>query len=118
MAPNNEKDLEQVELLESPQGSSSSQAGEGDLNHGHLRVKSEDIQNPLPSPVSASPPKPTKLKLSAATIIPVWIVLSSSVIIYNNYVYNTIGFKYPVFLPTWHLCFAVRRRSSAGTAPR
>jgi hypothetical protein len=57
--------------------------------------------------VSASP-KPPKNKLSAAAIIPVWIVLSSAVIIYNNYLYNTLEFKYPVFLVTWHLSFAVR----------
>ncbi|KAF8999425.1 triose-phosphate transporter family-domain-containing protein [Cyathus striatus] len=48
----------------------------------------------------------TKPKLSAATIIPVWIVLSSAVIIYNNYIYNTLNFKFPVFLVTWHLTFA------------
>ncbi|KAF8884867.1 TPT-domain-containing protein [Mucidula mucida] len=39
-------------------------------------------------------------------IIPVWIVLSSAVIIYNNYLYNTLAFKYPVWLVTWHLTFA------------
>ncbi|GJE94845.1 TPT-domain-containing protein [Phanerochaete sordida] len=59
----------------------------------------------LPSPVSAQTQRP-KLKLSAAAIIPIWIVLSSSVIIYNNYLYNTLNFKYPVFLVTWHLTFA------------
>ncbi|KAF8988706.1 triose-phosphate transporter family-domain-containing protein [Cyathus striatus] len=48
----------------------------------------------------------TKPKLSAATTIPVWIVLSSAVIIYNNYIYNTLNFKFPVFLVTWHLTFA------------
>ena len=64
-----------------------------------------DVVSPLPSPVSASKPKP---KLSAAMIIPVWIVLSSSVIIYNNYLYNTLNFKFPVFLVTFHLGFAVR----------
>ncbi|KAG8983381.1 hypothetical protein FRB94_007002 [Tulasnella sp. JGI-2019a] len=47
-----------------------------------------------------------KVQLSAATIIPIWICLSSSVIIYNNYLYNTLGFEYPVFLVTWHLTFA------------
>ena len=60
-------------------------------------------------------PKPTRLtngwfgekQLSAATIIPIWIVLSSSVIIYNNYLYNTLNFKFPVFLVTFHLFFAV-----------
>ena len=68
----------------------------------------EELSQPksiLPEPVSASKPKP---KLSAATIIPIWIVLSSTVILYNNYIYNTLGFKYPVFLVTWHLTFAVR----------
>ncbi|KAG6836214.1 hypothetical protein H0H93_010279 [Arthromyces matolae] len=57
----------------------------------------------LPTPASAAPPKP---KLTATTIIPIWIVLSSSVIIYNNYLYNTLDFRYPVFTVTWHLSFA------------
>ena len=65
----------------------------------------------LPSPISAQAAKsqtPTaaKYKLSATIIIPIWIVLSSSVIMYNNYVYNTRHFKFPVFLVTWHLGFA------------
>lgn len=63
------------------------------------------VSLPISSPTATSPPK---IKLSAATIIPIWIVLSSSVIIYNNYLYNTLGFEYPVFLVTWHLTFAVR----------
>ncbi|KAF9239860.1 TPT-domain-containing protein [Melanogaster broomeanus] len=53
----------------------------------------------------ASPSSP-RIKVSAAAIIPVWIVLSSTVIIYNNRVYNTLDFRYPVFLVTWHLSFA------------
>jgi hypothetical protein len=62
----------------------------------------------LPTPITAQSPKPTaaKYKLSATMIIPIWIVLSSSVIMYNNYVYNTRHFKFPVFLVTWHLGFA------------
>jgi hypothetical protein len=81
-----------------------------------LNAKSEvdissDIRNgsssPLPTPASASQPK-SKYKLTAAAIIPIWIVLSSSVIIYNNYLYNTLNFRYPVFLVTFHLGFAVR----------
>ena len=65
----------------------------------------KDTSSPLPVPVSTQPQKP---KLTAVIIIPVWIVLSSTVIIYNNYIYNTLYFKYPVFLVTWHLTFAVR----------
>lgn len=64
----------------------------------------EGSQSSLPTPVSAQP-KP-KHKVTAAAIIPVWITLSSAVIIYNNYLYNTLNFKYPVFLVTWHLVFA------------
>lgn len=105
MAPHNEKDLEHIELQS--QSSTDIRSSGSDTHLGHLRMKSEDAPSPLPSPVSAALPKPSKAKLSSATIIPIWIVLSSSVIIYNNYVYNTIGFKYPVFLVTFHLGFAV-----------
>jgi drug/metabolite transporter (DMT)-like permease len=70
-----------------------------------LDIPHKEINGSLPSPASASPPK-SKLKLSATAIIPVWITLSSAVIIYNNYLYNTLEFKYPVFLVTWHLTFA------------
>jgi hypothetical protein len=72
--------------------------------------------SPLPTPASASPPKP-KHKLSAAAIIPIWIVLSSSVIIYNNYLYNTLNFRFPVFLVTYHLGFAVRPPSHSLQSP-
>jgi len=64
------------------------------------------VSSALPSPASAS--QKSKSQLSAAMIIPIWIALSSSVIIYNNYLYNTLNFKFPVFLVTYHLGFAVR----------
>lgn len=69
-----------------------------------IPLTSEKDTSPLPVPVSTQPQKP---RLTAVVIIPVWIVLSSTVIIYNNYIYNTLYFKYPVFLVTWHLTFAV-----------
>ncbi|KAH8829071.1 TPT-domain-containing protein [Flagelloscypha sp. PMI_526] len=72
-------------------------------NHLDTPYKNEP-DSPLPSPVSA--PQPKKPTLTASTIIPIWIVLSSSVIIYNNYLYNSLDFKYPVFTVTWHLTFA------------
>ncbi|CAE6524225.1 unnamed protein product [Rhizoctonia solani] len=71
--------------------------------------KIDEVIHPLipedQKPVEVVTTKP-KAKLSATTIIPIWIVLSSSVIIYNNYLYNTLNFKYPVFLVTFHLFFA------------
>jgi len=83
---------------------------EQDLDSSHEEGKfleSKEFQgdSPLPSPAVASAPKP-KASLSATAIIPVWICLSSAVIIYNNYLYNTLNFKYPVFLVTFHLTFA------------
>ncbi|OJT08126.1 hypothetical protein TRAPUB_981 [Trametes pubescens] len=74
-----------------------------------LEVREEkDNGDLLPSPVSATAARPaaSKSKLSATMIIPVWIILSSAVIIYNNHLYNTLQFRYPVFLVTWHLTFA------------
>jgi len=59
---------------------------------------------PLPAPSTLSSSR--RFSLSAALIIPIWIILSSSVITYNNWLYNTVGFKFPVFLVTWHLLFA------------
>ena len=72
-----------------------------------VKLDNEGSKDVLPSPVSATTARQNKLSLSASTIIPIWIVLSSSVIIYNNYLYNTLEFKFPVFLVTWHLTFAV-----------
>ena len=73
----------------------------------HLSPSASNPEGSLPSPAVAPSPKPKSPTLNAATIIPIWIVLSSSVIIFNNYLYNTLGFRYPVFLVTWHLTFAV-----------
>lgn len=93
-----------------------------------LEVREEKDQGDLlPSPVSATAARApaSKAKLSATMIIPVWIILSSAVIIYNNHLYNTLQFRYPVFLVTWHLTFAVSSAPSLldvydgrGAAPR
>ena len=81
-----------------------------------LEAKAESPSSSLelPSPVTTSnhqhlqksTPTAARYRLSATTIIPIWIVLSSTVIIYNNFLYNTLNFKYPVFLVTYHLSFA------------
>ena len=79
-----------------------------------LEVHEKDQGDLLPSPVSATASgsgSSKQPKLSATMIISVWIALSSAVIIYNNYLYNTLQFRFPVFLVTWHLIFAVSLRS-------
>lgn len=67
----------------------------------------KDANEDLPPPVSAQVPRQKQI-VSAAAIIPIWIILSSTVILYNNHLYTTLNFRYPVFLVTWHLTFAVR----------
>ena len=74
--------------------------------------ETKDALLPQPASAPAAAPAKPRFKYSAAAIIPVWIVLSSAVIIYNNYLYNQLYFKFPVFLVTWHLVFAVRTPSS------
>ncbi|KAF8256664.1 hypothetical protein EI94DRAFT_1836740 [Lactarius quietus] len=79
-----------------------------DVEHANFlneNVKPETDQpaTPLPTPASCPTPKP-KPKLTTAFIIPIWIVLSSTVIIYNNYLYNTLNFKisrFPRYVPSW-----------------
>ncbi|KAJ1560962.1 hypothetical protein HK405_005381 [Cladochytrium tenue] len=41
-----------------------------------------------------------------ALYIAMWILLSSSVILYNKYILHSLDFPYPIFLTTWHLIFA------------
>ncbi|KAJ3837757.1 triose-phosphate transporter family-domain-containing protein [Lentinula raphanica] len=70
-----------------------------------LEIEEGEEASMLPSPAVAQTPR-QKPKLTATVIIPIWITLSTSVIIYNNYLYNTLHFRYPVFVVTWHLTFA------------
>ena len=86
----NDREFEKQPFVESADQSLSAKESNGDL----------------PAPVSAQVSRP-KPKVSAAAIIPVWIILSSTVILYNNHLYSTLNFRYPVFLVTWHLTFAV-----------
>ena len=80
-----------------------------DIAMAHTDRSRERERESLPAPAAASAPaQRPSYKFGAAAIIPVWIVLSSAVIIYNNHLYNNLNFKFPVFLVTWHLTFAVR----------
>ncbi|KAI5363585.1 putative sugar phosphate transporter domain-containing protein [Septoria linicola] len=50
--------------------------------------------------------QPPKASLHPAFYIATWISLSSSVIIFNKWILDTAGFKFPIVLTTWHLAFA------------
>lgn len=77
----------------------------------HEREKHEESL--LPSPTGSRGSK--KPRVSVWVIVPIWMSLSTSVILYNNYLFNNLKFPYPVFTVTWHLIFAV---SFAPTLPR
>lgn len=40
-----------------------------------------------------------------AVYVAAWITMSSSVILFNKWILDTAGFRYPIILTTWHLAF-------------
>ncbi|WWD15812.1 hypothetical protein CI109_100236 [Kwoniella shandongensis] len=55
--------------------------------------------------------KPERKALSAAMIIPIWIALSSAVILYNKYLYSNLDYPFPIFITSYHLgCAAIGTR--------
>ncbi|KAH7097344.1 TPT-domain-containing protein [Auriculariales sp. MPI-PUGE-AT-0066] len=93
MSPrDDEKDLEaSIPLIEQNEASGQNGAANGSASASVL---------------DSAAPAAKKPALSAFVIIPIWMSLSASVILYNNYIFTTLGFKYPVFLVTWHLTFS------------
>ncbi|KAI0025267.1 TPT-domain-containing protein [Xylariomycetidae sp. FL0641] len=47
-----------------------------------------------------------KAAMHPAVYVVVWISLSSSVILFNKWILDTLNFRYPVILTTYHLTFA------------
>ncbi|KAI1093836.1 TPT-domain-containing protein [Rostrohypoxylon terebratum] len=54
----------------------------------------------------ADKPQPPKPAIHPALYVAVWISLSSSVILFNKWILDTLEFRYPVILTTYHLSFA------------
>ncbi|EME42489.1 hypothetical protein DOTSEDRAFT_73355 [Dothistroma septosporum NZE10] len=67
-----------------------------------------DTQEPVLPTINpeTKQPEPAKASLHPAFYIATWISLSSSVIIFNKWILDTAGFRYPIVLTTWHLAFA------------
>ncbi|KAJ2992705.1 hypothetical protein NUW58_g2078 [Xylaria curta] len=51
-------------------------------------------------------PQPPKPVFHPALYVVVWISLSSSVILFNKWILDSLDFRYPVILTTYHLSFA------------
>jgi drug/metabolite transporter (DMT)-like permease len=50
--------------------------------------------------------QPKQAGVHSAVYIVAWIALSSSVILFNKWILDTLNFRYPVILTTYHLTFA------------
>ncbi|TIB15518.1 hypothetical protein E3P92_01649 [Wallemia ichthyophaga] len=71
-------------------------------NQDQIEIKTLETER-RSSPPPAPAPQSHKPKLSPYVIIPIWIALSSSVILYNKAILDSFHFEYPVFLVTYHL---------------
>jgi hypothetical protein len=71
---------------------------------------SGEVQRSEPTLPTVNPalekPEPPKAALHPAFYVAVWISLSSSVILFNKWILDTLEFRYPVILTTYHLTFA------------
>ncbi|KAJ2897812.1 uncharacterized protein MKZ38_004374 [Zalerion maritima] len=77
-----------------PSGGASSETGNG--NGPLLPTSAQDVEKN----------QPAKASLHPAFYVMTWISLSSSVILYNKWILDTLKFHYPVILTTYHLAFA------------
>ncbi|KAJ4860856.1 triose-phosphate transporter family domain-containing protein [Trichoderma breve] len=55
---------------------------------------------------AADKPAPAKASLHPVFYVVTWIGFSSSVILFNKWLLDTLNFRYPVILTTYHLTFA------------
>ncbi|KAH8677461.1 triose-phosphate transporter [Xylariales sp. PMI_506] len=68
-------------------------------------VRAESSILPTVNP-EAPKPEPPKSSIHPAVYVATWISLSSSVILFNKWILDTLEFRYPVILTTYHLTFA------------
>ncbi|KIL92171.1 hypothetical protein FAVG1_04578 [Fusarium avenaceum] len=61
-------------------------------------------QLPVSSTGVVQPDRPSSLKVGLYMVA--WIVSSNITILFNKWLLDTAGFKYPILLVTWHLVFA------------
>ncbi|TIC15824.1 hypothetical protein E3Q08_03104 [Wallemia mellicola] len=72
-------------------------------NQDQIEIKTLESERRSSPPPAPQPTNSHKPKLSPYVIIPIWIALSSSVILYNKAILSSFKFEYPIFLVTFHL---------------
>lgn len=60
----------------------------------------------LPPVNSVEKQEPPKASLHPAFYVVAWIGFSGGVILFNKYLLDTMNFRYPIILTTWHMLFA------------
>ncbi|SPJ72549.1 related to triose phosphate/3-phosphoglycerate/phosphate translocator [Fusarium torulosum] len=78
-------------------------AGSSDLEanrmaHGSVVAESQVTEKPVN--------QGTAPRVHASAYILTWIFFSNATIIFNKWLIDTAGFRYPIILTTWHLVFA------------
>lgn len=73
-------------------------SGEVARNDGHASIL------PTVNP-AVEKPTPPVYQLPAFVYVTVWISMSSAVILFNKWILDTLEFRYPILLTTWHLAF-------------
>ncbi|KAJ5293768.1 hypothetical protein PENANT_c002G06406 [Penicillium antarcticum] len=71
-----------------------------------VRASGETPRESLPTVNPAAEKQEASAALHPAVYVTTWITLSSSVILFNKYLLDTLGFRFPIILTTWHLTFA------------
>jgi len=65
-----------------------------------------ELQDRNPVLPTTETSEPAKASLHPAVYVATWITLSSSVILFNKWILDSLNFRYPVVLTTYHLSFA------------
>lgn len=60
----------------------------------------------LPAVNAVEKPQPAQPSLHPAFYVVAWIGFSGGVILFNKYLLDTMGFRFPIVLTTWHMAFA------------
>ncbi|GAA6018120.1 hypothetical protein JCM11491_003325 [Sporobolomyces phaffii] len=94
-----------IELPVYPSGNNDPLSSKGLLNGDGANSSSSNSQG-LPTSSNANSSAEAYKKIHPGIIIGIWIALSSGVILQNSYILRTVGFNYPIWLVTFHLCFA------------
>ncbi|GAA5847828.1 hypothetical protein JCM5353_000214 [Sporobolomyces roseus] len=95
-----------IELPVYPSGNNDPLSSKGLLNESNGSSSSHNNSSGLPTSNNSNSQAEAYKKVHPGVIIGIWIALSSGVILQNSYILRTVGFNYPIWLVTFHLCFA------------